>query len=371
VAFAPPPPPSRSFGGIQGGTLAGQGLAGHRPPQQAGARALPAFLTLPTMPTMPAFLTVGGVQVKAAVATYWEATGLGPVLFIYWSKLAPFPPFSWMQWMAGYMMGLPTFYKYYIAWSLFSALIKRVVPGTYAQLSTGTWLGILKSFNTNAYNEEVVKRLQALLLKQAELQAPRGAPKPKLSQGALDALSQQARADPVFLDALGSTTALGMWHNLERTPLTDESLVQDLPRDSQARWLVQALREGYIGDVAMAARESALEVAANAAADTLGKLREAVDSAAFGAKNGVLAVGPGSSMARVQEASVKAAGAVEALQAARDRFAEAGGRADGSADRGAWQAKLQELSLAHASAPAVAAELRRLSQSIADGGVAS
>lgn len=309
---------------------------------------------------LPAALLGGGAQVKHAAVSLWFTSGIGPLLLGIWSKLAPYPPFSWAVKLFGMVAAAPAFYRYYLAYSLGTMVLKKVIPGTYAQLTTGTWLGFLKATSSGAYADAVATRLQGLLLKQAALKAGKGKPKPDLSKTALDAMSQQLKSDPVLLDALGSTTALGMWHKLEKTPLEDPSLVEGTPRDSQARWLVEALRAGYLGDVEAAARKNSLEVSAANAAQNFKRLAEAVDAAAFRARYEVHATGAGSAMANVEEASASAAASIKALEDSRSNSEENDVSGD---DRVAWNAKLQELLQLYADVPAVANELNRLSRS--------
>jgi len=342
--------------GSAGTLLAGADLRSQAPPlhgrRGGGSAPGPAALSA----ALPAF-GGGAVQVKQAATSMWLASGIGPVLLGVWAKLAPFPPFSWLAMLASWVAAAPVFYRYYMLYSLGSMVLKRVIPGTYAQLTTGTWLSILKSTNTGAYADAVATRLQGLLVKQAALRAEKGKAKPTLSQAALDAMATQVKNDAVLLDALGSTTALGMWHKLEKTPLEDPSLVQGTQSDSQVRWLVEALRAGYLGDVETVARESALEAAAANASQSLKKLVEAVDATAFRARYSVHCTGAGSAMASVEEASAAAAASIKALEDSRVQAEESAS----GADRGRWEAKLQEMAQQYADVPAVANELQRLS----------
>lgn len=296
----------------------------------------------------------GILAVREAATSTWSSSGIGPAAISLWAKLSPFPPFSWLHWMVLWVARAPKFYQYYMLYSLGNSLAKWLVPGLYAQVVSGTWLGVLKATNRGAYTAAITQRLQALLQKQAKLRAPKGEAAPQLGRAALESMAEQLKSDDALLDALSSTSTLGIWHRLEKVPLDDPQLIEGTSSDSQVRWVIEALRAGYMGDVETAGRQSVLEAAVLAASRRLRELREEVDKAAFEAQHGALGVGGGSTLGAVQEASTKAAAALAALEEARSRAREE------DADRVAWDAKLKDLLKAHAGVPAVTAELRRL-----------
>jgi len=294
----------------------------------------------------------------AGLGSLWEAIGIGPVAAGAWARLAVFPPFSWAQWLAVQFVNAPAFYRYYIYYTLGNALAKRLVPGLHAQLFTGTTLGLLKTVSADRYADAVAGRLRDLLIRQASLGVPRGQRAPQLPPAVLEAAMQRLKEDKVLTEALGSTAALAVWHKLERTPLNDPALLQDYPPDSQARWLLEALRAGYTGDLEEAARSGAVTEAAKEAVKALRALDEAVDAVALNTQHGILEAGGAGGLAEVEKASSAAAEAMAALEKARAEDPRAA--AVGAERRSSWEAKLAELRAAHAATPAVATALQRL-----------
>jgi len=282
----------------------------------------------------------------------WAKSGLGPLLITAWAALSPYPPFSLAQWLALQLAAAPRFVRFMILYNLGEAVAKRLIPGLYTQLFTGTMLGLTKTVNYDAYLYSVATRLQQLLAKQAKL---RGVAAPAASRDALAALQERLKADQPLAEALGSTTTLGIWHHLERTQLDDKALLERFAEGSQPRWVVESLQSGFLGDVEVLGRESAVASAAKEAARQMRALTEAVDAAAFGAAQRAYGAGDRGAMTQVQKAADAAAAAMRQLEKASQRPA-----VEIAADRTAWEAKLVGLEREHAGVPAVAAELRRL-----------
>jgi len=294
----------------------------------------------------------------ASLGDAWRATGAGPLLLGFWGKLAVFPPFSWAEWLVLQIAAAPALYRYYLYYTLGSFVAKRLVPGQYAMIVTGTKLGLVKVASPAKYRDAVAERLAELLVKQAQLRAQPGE-KVNLSPQMLDAARQRLLADPVLTEALGSTSALAIWHKLERTPLDDPKLLQDAPSASQSRWIVEALRTLYGSDIEAAARTSALEAAAENASKELRALNEAVSAAVVCKQHGVFEAGTGDGgLAEVEKASEAAAAALSELEKARTQAPE--NAAVLAQRRKDWEAKATELQAAHRGMPAVAAELQRL-----------
>lgn len=294
---------------------------------------------------------------QAAVASIWAKTGLGPLFIAAWVKLSPYPPFTYLAWMYGHFINFPKFYRYYLMYSLGSFLAKKLFPSLYAQLFSGTWLGVLKTANYDMYVGAVSMRLRDLLTKQAKL---RGVTAP-MSPDTLTALSEQLKGDRPLAEALGSTTTLGIWHKLEKSRLDSKELLDSFPAESQARWVIEQLQTGYLGDIETMGRESAVTSAAEAAAKKLRALSDAVQVAATGAAYNAYGTDKRGSLAQVQKTADEAGAAVKKLQ-------EAAKRPTGeiAAERNAWEAKLAELETQHADVPAVAEELARLRAAAAE-----
>jgi len=232
-----------------------------------------------------------------------------------------------------------------------------LLPGLHAQLFTGTWLGVLKTLNRGAYVSNVALRLKGLLEKQAQLRAPPGQRAQPLPPKILDALTEQLNADTALADALGSTTALSIWHRLCRVRLDEPKLLESLPPQSQGRWLVEAINARFLGDLESLVRDDALQAARTKASASLKALREAVDAAAFDARSELW------DLTRVEEATAAAAAAAQELQKERQQASSAAIE-EVERRRTLWKATLGQLRSTHASVPAVTAELSRLSSSV-------
>lgn len=295
-----------------------------------------------------------------SLGSLWASSGLGPLLLSVWAKLSPYPPFSWLNWMLLQVAKAPTYYKLYLAFWALNLAAKSFCPGLQAQLVTGSWLGLLKSFYPQGYTANVADRLRALLSKQVELRAPSQKlfPDPR-RQEVFDAAVEKLKEDPVLVDALGSTSALQIWHKLEKTKLEDPSLTVGLNPSSQTVWVIQALRMKFLKDIEAAARESVLGTAVQEASKRLEQLKEAVAVAEFSAQSGVFGTAPRSAFSQVAQASAEAAKALEALEKAK---ALPKNLFDAQQEQTAWRSNVQELEEKHASHPAVVAMLQRLSQ---------
>lgn len=266
-----------------------------------------------------------------------------------WAKLSPRWPFSWVDWFFGQIAAAPSWMRVYVIYSLVNMFAKMLLPGLHAQLMVGTELGFLKAFNKRSYANSVAERLRALLIKQAKLGVRPGQKAPELSKDVLDSLCERAKDDAVLLEALGSTTTLRIWHKLERTPLDSPELKQQFGAQSQELWLLEALQNGYYGDVKRLAKESSLAALSTQAWERCESLKKAVDIAAFGAQQGVK--NP-TLLQKVEKASAEAASSLEALNKAREDTKLEG------ADL--WEGQLRALQAAHKNVPAVQAELQRL-----------
>mmetsp|Transcript_7335 Transcript_7335/g.23104 ORF Transcript_7335/g.23104 Transcript_7335/m.23104 type:complete len:396 (-) Transcript_7335:93-1280(-) len=285
-------------------------------------------------------------------------TGVGPAAVSIWARLAVVPPFSWINWLGVQFANAPAFYKYYIYYIVFSKLAQKLCPGIYAQIVTGTQLGIMKTVSFDKYGDAVGLRLRGLLIRQAQLNAPPGTSAPPLPPAVLEAAVRKMKQDKVLTEALGSTAALAVWHKLERTPLSDPTLLQDAAPTSQARWVLEALRKGYTHDLEAAARSGATAEAAKDAKEALQTLHEAVTAASLSSQYRLVEAGVDDSITKVQEASAAAAKAVGALQEAMTQDPAAAGQ--GQTLRKTWEAKAAELRATYAAVPAVAVELERL-----------
>lgn len=308
----------------------------------------------------PSRLTVQGTAVQAlGLRSIWQSTGIGPAVSSSWAQIAVFPPFSWVNWLGVQFTGAPAFYRYYLYYTLANSLAKRLCPGLHAQVVTGTTLGLVKSVSPDRYYDSIAGRLRALLLAQARLRAPAGQPAQPVPPRVLDEAAARLKSDPVLTEALGSTAALAMWHKLERTPWDDPALLRDSPPNSQSRWILEALRAGYLEELEAGSLGGELEAAGKTASRALEDLRTAVGAAARCAEQGVFeAVDGAGSLAEVEKASRVADNALSALEAVRAKASQHPAAAVDYQSR--WETKLQSLLATHADAPLVAAELKRL-----------
>jgi len=252
----------------------------------------------------------------------------------------------------------PKLYRYYIYYMLINSATKALVPGLHAQVVTGTQLGVLKMVSQDMYNDAVFRRLKTLLEKQAQLRSGSKFPPVKVPATVLEKAEARLKADPVLLEALGSTSGLAVWHKFEKTLLDDPTLLQDFSPDSQASWILEALRSGYVDDVQEAARSGATLLAAKKAAQALKTLKEAVDSSESVVQNGIFEVADASSLAEVEKASTAASAALEALEQARAHDPESPSML--STQNQAFNEKLSTLVQTHAGFPKVINQLKRL-----------
>lgn len=296
----------------------------------------------------------------AGLGAIWASSGVGPVVASTWARLAPIPPFSWADWIFDRFQKAPKLYKYYIYYVIINAATKALVPGLHAQVVTGTQLGVLKVVSQDRYNDAVSTRLKTLLQKQAQLRSGSkfGQPPAQLPATVVEQVDARLKADPVLMEALGSTSALKIWHKFEKTLLDDPALLKDEAPDSQARWILEALRSGYLDDLQEAARSGATQLASKKAAQALTTLKEAVDNAELLAHNGIFEDAGVSSLADVEKASTAASAALEALEQARAHDPQ--GAELLSRQRQAFVEKLTTLVQAHAAVPAVIDQLTRL-----------
>mmetsp|Transcript_54375 Transcript_54375/g.151480 ORF Transcript_54375/g.151480 Transcript_54375/m.151480 type:complete len:345 (-) Transcript_54375:50-1084(-) len=310
------------------------------------------------------------VQTKAittGLSAVWASSGVGPAAIGLWTRLSAYPPFSFVPWIIQWVLGWPKFARVYFMYSLADSLAKWLFPGLYLQITTGTWLGILATVSPKAYTRSVVQRLQQLLLKQVALRRKPGEPAPQLSQATLTAAETHLAEDPVLAQALGSMAILGIWHRMEKLPLDSPVLLESVPRDSQARWVLEALRASYFGDIEAAMAETNLNKAADDATKCLSRLREAVDTVAFKARHGVVQAGSEATKALVgvEQATAAAAKAMKALDEARAKAGHQPRLTNDPVARDAWLAKIRDLSSVHSGCPEVMAELLKL-QSVAE-----
>lgn len=290
----------------------------------------------------------------------WAASGVGPLVASAWVRLAPIPPFSWANWAVHYFMKAPKLYRYYILYVLLNSAAKALVPGIQAQVVTGTQLGVVKAVNQDMYNTMVSARLKTLLQKQAQLRSGSkfGQPPVQVPAAVLERAEARLKADPVLMEALGSTSALAVWHKFEKTLLDDAALLKDAPPDSQARWILEALRSGYVEDLQEAASSSATMLAAKKAVHALKTLKGAVDSAELVVQNGIFEDVEVSSLAEVEKASAEASAALEALEQARAHDPQ---NAELRSKQGqAFDEKLMTLVQTHAGFPEIINQLKRL-----------
>lgn len=293
----------------------------------------------------------------SGLGSIWAASGAGPLVASTWARLAPIPPFSWAGWVFDRFSTAPKLYRYYIYYVLINSAAKALVPGLHAQVVTGTQLGVLKAVSQDRYNDAVSTRLKTLLQKQAQLRSgkPTFGPPAQLPATVLEAVDARLKADPVLMEALGSTSALANWHKFEKTLLDDPALLKDAAPDSQAVWILEALRSGYMEDLQEAARSGATQLAAKKATQALKTLKEAVDSAEIVAQHGIFEDADVSSLAEVEKASAAASTALSALEQARAHDPE-----QESKCRGAFSAKLGALATTHQGVPEVMDQLERL-----------
>lgn len=297
----------------------------------------------------------------AGLGSIWAASGAGPIIASTWARLAPIPPFSWADWIYDRFTKAPKLYRYYIYYVLLNSAAKALAPGLHAQVVTGTQLGVLKAVSQDRYNDAVANRLKTLLQKQAQLRSGGstfGQPPAQLPATVLEQIDARLKSDPVLLEALGSTSALAVWHKFEKKTLDDPMLLKDAPPDSQARWILEALRSGYMDDLQEAARSGETQVKAKKAAQALKTLKEAVDSAELLVQNGLFEDADLSSLSEVEKASTAASAALEELKQARAH--DPNGDELLSKQREACAAKLTTLVQTHAGVPAVINQLERL-----------
>eukprot|EP00929_Paragymnodinium_shiwhaense_P025210 TRINITY_DN15309_c0_g1_i1.p1 TRINITY_DN15309_c0_g1~~TRINITY_DN15309_c0_g1_i1.p1 ORF type:complete len:313 (+),score=79.16 TRINITY_DN15309_c0_g1_i1:101-1039(+) len=203
-----------------------------------------------------------GAQLLADSGALETAAGI-------WLRLVPYPPFSWMQWAWLQVVALPRWWKVYMFFSLGSSFAKMLIPGLYNQLVTGTWLSILSIAAPPIYEKFIVQRLTELLQKQAALRQVPGQPRVQLSQATVAAVETQLKDNPTLLEALGSVPVLGYWHRLEKYRLDSPEVLEGVPESSQLRWVVEALRGGYLDDLEATAASTNLGKAATDAGASL------------------------------------------------------------------------------------------------------
>lgn len=276
---------------------------------------------------------------------------------VLWLKLAVSPPFSWINWMVLQVLHAPRLYQYYLAFSLLNSLGKWLAPGLQAQLVTGTWLGLLKSFYPKGYDADVALRLRGLLEKQAALRGTAGAGA-QLTPQVLEQLTEQLNQDRPLADALGSTAALRLWHRWEKFPLDDPKLLETAPEGSQGRWILQALKDRYLGDVEAASRQTALAASAQEAHLRLRALREASDLLSFQASHGVRSMDQLLKVEKASESAEEALSKLEELKATVKALEASSPQQFSSAGADEWARKLKQLQAKYA-VPAIAAELKR------------
>mmetsp|Transcript_62228 Transcript_62228/g.148478 ORF Transcript_62228/g.148478 Transcript_62228/m.148478 type:complete len:376 (+) Transcript_62228:56-1183(+) len=291
----------------------------------------------------------GAAAAKVVGGGLWTSS-VGKAVLAVWAKLAPVPPFSWMVWIYGYIMGLPKVWRYYLILSMSQSLASWLIPGIYAQLVTGTWLGLLKMASPGMYSKNIAMRLLQLFGKQAKL---RGDEIPSATPEQLQQVSDDLAASPALADALGSVTVLGMWHKLEKTSFTSPELLGQMAPTSQARWAMEALEGLYNEQVKAAGKDVSKQ--AGAAETALKQLTEAVTAAARRRQCGVLASRDGSMLADVEKAGDAALQALSNL-----RSAGAGKAAVPAQQEAAWQAKLEALRAKYSDHPALVEELDKL-----------
>ncbi|CAE7225614.1 unnamed protein product, partial [Symbiodinium necroappetens] len=210
----------------------------------------------------------------------------------------------------------------------------------------------------------VVNRVVSLLNQQAKLLS--GGQPIQIPEEVLDKLCVRLRNDGELLQVLGSPAALSLWYKLERSPLDSPKL--RMPEDSQQKYVLKALTDGYYRDIQAVVKEVVLVASAQEASSKMRQLHEALDAVRFAAKakGGPLTQGTGGLMKQVDKASAEAADALITLSQAKVEAQEAAMRVGKGLGK-TWQAKLDELMVAHKEVPDVVAELRRLDPSKAKG----
>eukprot|EP00439_Symbiodinium_sp_Y106_P079988 s349_g18.t1 len=298
----------------------------------------------------------------------WHATGLGSMISACWAQVAPYPPFSWIQSLTLQVWNAPKVWRYYILYTLADSVWKWLLPGLHAQVMTGLWLAFLRAFNARAYIEAVVNRVVSLLNQQAKLLS--GGQPIQIPEEVLDKLCVRLRNDGELLQVLGSSPALSLWYKLERSPLDSPKL--RMPEDSQQKYVLKALTDGYYRDIQAVVKEVVLVASAQEASSKMRQLHEALDAVRFAAKakGGPLTQGTGGLMKQVDKASAEAADALITLSQAKVEAQEAAMRVGKGLGK-TWQAKLDELMVAHKEVPDVVTELRRLDPSKAKGSKSS
>lgn len=324
-----------------------RGLASAGPARGRGGAAT-------ARPGLPLVSQLSLAPVVAPVAAAWTRSGLGPTLLALWAKLCVYWPFTWVNSLALWVMNAPKIYRYYLLFSFGNSLMKWLLPGLHGQLVTGTWLGILRTAAPPLYTETVSQRLKQLLIKQAGL---RSGGQAGVSQEVLDGAVQRLKDDPTLLDALGSTSALRLWPRLEKMAIDDPGVLSGLAPDSQAAWIVEALRAGFLEDTEAAASEAKLLAASKEAARRMKALSEAVDTAGKSVKYGVFSSEGSITLKAVEFASTRAS---EALQTLEQLKAASVAKEASKEARAQWFHELSRLHDTHAAVPSVAAELQRL-----------
>merc|ERR1712139_202727 len=106
---------------------------------------------------------------------------------------------------------------------------------------------------------------------------------------------------------------MGVWHKLQKMPLDGPDVAKIAPAGSQLAWVVERLRGNFASELG----SFAVLEAASTASQKVKRLSDAVDTAAFNARIGVLKAADGEILADVEQAVSEANAALQKLNNAK------------------------------------------------------